>query len=220
MGKSLSQPHKNSLIWDWPLRIWHWLLFICVSVALVTGLVSEWDLMDLHRWMGMSVVALLFFRLLWSLCGGTYSRFRKYFTTPKSVVDHFRGRLEPKAHTPPGILLALTMFIALGTQAIAGLFTTDDVFQEGPLVQFVSDEFVEVASDLHHRIWWFVVALIGVHLVAHFVYAVFLRSSIPLSMFTGRKPTTEEPTQYSIWRAAACYGLAFLLFLVLLYYSR
>lgn len=210
----------NPVIWEWPLRIWHWLLAICASTALLTGLVKQWDAMDLHRWAGMAVVALLVFRLLWGLWGGTYVRFNHYFTTPSRVFLYFTGRLEPQPHTPPGVALAVCMFAALGLQATAGLFTTDDVFIEGPFVRFAPDELVETATDLHHQVWWFIVVLVGTHLVAHAVYGIFLRSTIPLSMFTGRKPVHADSTEFSLWRAILSLSVALAVFWILLSYSR
>ena len=220
MGDSTNSSNKNPLIWEWPLRVWHWLIAICAGTALTTGLVTEWNAMDLHTWAGMSVVALLAFRLLWGIVGGTYSRFKHYFTTPKKVFEHFTGNAPAEAHTAPGIALVVCLMVVLTVQAVAGLLTTDDVFIEGPLVQFASDEVVEFATDLHHNAWWFVIGLIGVHLSAHIVYGGIFRSPTPLSMFSGRKPVPVAPTEFSVLRAILCYAVALGVLLVLLYYSR
>lgn len=216
----VTSKRKNPLIWDWPLRVWHWLIALSASTALLTGLVKKWDAMDLHRWAGISVVALLLFRLLWAVWGGTYARIRWYFTSPSQVVRYFAGREEPKPHTPPGIALAICMFLALGTQAVAGLFTTDDVFIDGPFVQFASDEVVEFATDLHHQVWWLVIALIAIHLTAHAVYGAVLRSPIPLSMFSGRKPTQADSAEFSLWLALVSFAVAAVAFWVMFSYIR
>ena len=176
--------------------------------------------MTIHRWAGIAVVALLGFRLLWGIWGGTYSRFRHYWTTPKQVISHFGGKLEPKSHTPPGIALAVCMMVALGVQSVAGLFTTDDVFIEGPFVRHVPDEFVELATGLHQLVWWAVILLIAIHLIAHAVYGGILRSSIPLSMITGRKPVTDEPTEFSLARALFTFGIAIAGFYFVLQFLR
>ena len=128
--------------------------------------------------------------------------------------------MEPKSHTPPGIALAVCMMIALGVQSVAGLFTTDDVFIEGPFVRHVPDEVVELATDLHHLVWWAVISLIAIHLIAHAIYGGVLRSSIPLSMITGRKPVVAEPTEFSLMRALFTFGIAIVGFYVVLQYLR
>lgn len=216
----MNERAKSTLVWEWPLRLWHWAVAISVSVALLTGLVPQLDYFSVHRVAGISVVALIVYRLLWGVFGGTYARFKNYWTTPKAFIQHFTGKAKPRAHTSPGVLLTLAVLLTLTLQSVAGLFTTDDVFYEGPLVQFAEDEIVETATDLHHQVWKFILALITIHLSAHIVYLCFLRSRIPLSMFTGRKITEDPDTTWSVWRATIAFAVALAVFLILLYYSR
>lgn len=208
------------LIWEWPIRVWHWLLVLTVTTALVTGLIPELDLMNVHTWAGMTVVALLVFRLLWGFLGGTYTKLRNYVSTPQQFVNHFRGRNTPAAHTSPGIALAVSLLLALTVQSGAGLFTTDDVLTDGPLVQFVDDDTVELASDVHKHGWKFVLALIGIHLSAQLVYAVFLRNPIALSMFTGRKQLDLPATEFVMWKTLLVYAISGFVLWLLLSYSR
>lgn len=207
-------------MWDWPLRLWHWLLVMCVTIALITGLFQNLDLMNLHTWAGMAVVALLVFRLIWGIVGGTYARFRNYWTTPRAFLQHFVGKVQAGAHTSPGIVLAVCIFVALSIQGVAGLFTTDDIFIEGPLVQFVEDDVAEFATDVHQETWKFILALIGIHLTAHLVYGLVLRDSLPLSMVTGNKLLDIPPTNFSSRRATTVWLFCVLVFWVLFYYSR
>ena len=216
----MNEPSKLTLVWEWPLRLWHWAVAISVSVALLTGLVPQLDFFSVHRIAGISVVALIVFRLLWGAFGGTYARFKNYWTTPKAFIRHFTGKAQPRAHTSPGVLLTLAVLLTITLQSVAGLFTTDDVFYEGPMVQFAEDEIIETATDLHHQVWKFILALIAIHLGAHIVYLVFFRSRIPLSMFTGRKLTSDPDTTWSMWRAVIAFLVALTIFLILLYYSR
>ena len=216
----MSEKSKLTLVWEWPLRLWHWAVAVSVTVALLTGLVPQLDYFSIHRIAGISVVALIVFRVLWGVIGGTYARFTNYWTTPKALLHHFTGKSQPRAHTSPGVLLTLAVLLTLTMQSFAGLFTTDDVFYKGPLVQFAEDEIIETATDLHHQVWKFILALIAIHLCAHVIYLCFLRSRIPLSMFTGRKLTEEPDTTWSIWRAALAFGVAIAVFVALMYYSR
>ncbi len=210
---------ESTKIWDWPLRIWHWLLAITVTVALVTGLNPKLDLMNVHQWAGMSVVALLVFRVLWGIIGGTYSKLWHYFTTPIAFFKHFLGKSESKAHSSPGIVIALCLFGALAVQSTAGLFTSDDVLFDGPLVQFADGDLVEFASDIHDEGWKFVLTFISIHLCAHLIYGVVLRNTIALSMFTGHKLAQVPPTQHSNWMAVIAYATCVAVLLLLVYYS-
>jgi cytochrome b len=107
----------------------------------------------------------------------------------------------------------LCLCAAAAVQAVAGLFTSDFIFTEGPLVRHASDDTVDLMSALHHRAFWVVLALIGVHLTAHLVYAA-RRDPTPLGMFTGRKPAAVAETRHYWMRglaaAAAAAGLVWL----------
>ena len=99
------------------------------------------------------------------------------------------------------------------------LVTTDDIFTEGPLHQYVSDELARTASWIHHRLHWLVLGAGVVHLAAHAVYAL-LRDPTPLAMFTGRK-RLELPATPHFWvRAAATSLLALGVALTVTYAER
>lgn len=199
---------RSTLVWDWPLRVWHWLFAICVSASLVTGLLGEVSLMDWHLWLGYSALALLLFRLGWGLWGGRYARLGTFRPSPARFLAYFRrgghaGSAGPRTagpRTAPGAALVILLLLAVTVQAVAGLFTTDDIFTEGPLVRHASSDTVDLMSALHHRVYWVVLALIAVHLLAHLVYAL-RRDPTPLSMFTGRKRIAVPPAQHLPVRA-------------------
>lgn len=183
-----------TLIWEWPLRVWHWLFALCIGGSLVTGLSGDIGWMDWHLRSGYCACGLLLFRLLWGFFGGAYSRWRNYRPSPTRIVQHFRGAATTGAHTAPGIALVLLLLGAVLVQAVTGLFTTDDIFIEGPLVRYADDAVVSTMTAIHHRAFYLVIAAIAIHLSAHLVYG--LRGSrMPLSMFSGRKAVAQTVTQ-------------------------
>jgi Prokaryotic cytochrome b561 len=62
------------LVWDLPIRLFHWLAVVLVAAAYLT-----WQLnwMDWHAWVGDALLALLLFRLLWGFFGSETARFLK-----------------------------------------------------------------------------------------------------------------------------------------------
>lgn len=213
-------------VWDLPIRLWHWAFATCVAFSLYTGLAGDVLLMDWHQRSGFAILALLLFRLGWGLWGGRYVRFAQYFTTPRRVFDFFadglrrlRQRGEPAKpaggddpHTAPGVALVVLLFLAVGVQAVTGLFATDDIFNEGPLVRYVEDGVSKSMTWMHHRVFRGIVALIATHLAAHAVYAA-MRDPTPLSMITGRKafdgPATEQYLARGLATIAAAAGLVY-----------
>ena len=191
---------QGPLIWDWPVRIWHWLFACAIVFSLYSGLQGDIGLMAWHQRSGLLLLGLLSFRLGWGLWGGRYARWGNYWTTPLQFVDHFRGRGDKSAHTSPGIAMAAMLIAATTVQVGTGLFATDDIFTEGPLHNYASAEFARVANWIHHRLHWLILGGLGVHVTAHAVYGFVLRDRTPLAMFTGRKPGREHlPSTRSFW---------------------
>jgi cytochrome b len=193
-------------VWDLPLRLWHWAFALCVTFSLYSGLSGEISLLDWHQRSGMTILGLLLFRLAWGLWGGRYARFSYYWTTPGRVIEHFRGHVR-SPHTAPGVALVVLLVIAVVVQATTGLMTTDDIFNEGPLVSYVDSETARAMSRVHHRVFWLIVALIATHLTAHIVYGL-RRDPTPLSMFTGTKQASVAPTDERILRGSLTFVVA------------
>ncbi len=205
--------NRGPVIWDWPLRLWHWAFAAFIVFSLYSGLAGDIALMDWHQRSGLALLGLVVFRLGWGAWGGRYARLGHYWTTPRRFVGHFVPRWrEPgqSAHTAPGIALVAVLFTAVAVQVGTGLFATDDIFNEGPLHKHAPDEFARIANWLHHRLHWLILAAIGVHLTAQIVYGLFLKNATPLAMFTGRKPGTESlPATGHFWlRAGLTLALA------------
>jgi cytochrome b len=175
-----------TLVWDLPLRIWHWAFALCISGSLYSGLSGDIGLIERHQQLGYVMLGLLLFRLGWGVWGGRYARLGHYRISPAGIVGHFRGVRVAAAHTAPGVAIAVMFVLLVSVQVATGLFATDDIFTEGPLTGYVDNATASAMTWIHHRVFWLIVAAISVHLIAHAVYAL-RGDSTPLAMFTGRK---------------------------------
>jgi cytochrome b len=178
------------MVWDWPLRIWHWALAGALITSLYTGLADDLDLMDAHLLSGQLVVVLLLFRLGWFVWGGLHARLPVYLKAAPALWTQLRGANLPAAaaHTPAGAGLALLLWTSTAIQAGSGLFSSDDIFTEGPLARAVSGDAVDLATATHHRVFWIIIALAAGHVIAIAWYGIWRRNPLALGMFTGRKP--------------------------------
>jgi len=192
----------HTRVWDLPLRIWHWLFAMGVGTCLVTGLSGDIGWMQWHQRSGLMIIGLVVFRVGWGIWGGRYARFRHYRVSATAIRDHFLRRLDPQVHTPPGVALAVVLFSLVILQASAGLFATDDIFNEGPLRRYVTDAFAGTATWLHHRVHWIISGFIVTHLSAQLVYGLWFRDSLWLSMITGHKSVDALPIHDDFRRAA------------------
>ena len=175
-------------VWDLPTRLFHWLLACAVLGLIVTGKVGG-PAMVWHLRLGLLVLALLIFRLVWGFVGGHWSRFASFLCGPGTVWRYLRDRPEhlgTPGHNPLGGWSVLAMLAALSAQVFSGLFADDEIATTGPLSAKVSSAWVEQASH-YHTGWgqWLVLALVGLHLAAILFYT--LRRAQPLirPMITG-----------------------------------
>lgn len=157
-------------IWDWPTRLFHWLLLVCVIALLVTGNVGG-DAMAWHFRLGQAVLTLLLFRLLWGFFGGHWSRWSQLPLRPARLRAYWRGLAHPDdaaGHNPMGAWSVLAMLFWLALQATTGLMSDDEIAFAGPLTALVSSATVSAATAWHTG--WGKLILLG--LVALHVLAI------------------------------------------------
>ncbi|OZI74418.1 cytochrome b/b6 domain-containing protein [Bordetella genomosp. 12] len=171
-------------IWDLPTRLFHWALVACVTGAFVTvklgGLYMDW-----HVRFGLATLGLILFRLLWGVCGSRYARFTQFVRGPRALAAYLRGQLRTAGHNPLGALSVLAMLLALGFQAVSGLFVSDDIMIQGPLNSAIAPELAARLTRLHKANEWLLLALVGLHVLAVLWHALVLRQPLIKSMITG-----------------------------------
>jgi cytochrome b len=182
---------KHVLIWDLPLRIFHW-LFACTVIASWYTSDQDNDLIDIHMKLGYFALGLLVFRILWGFVGTKHSLFSSFFPTPNRlrlyIADIRNNQIKNSTgHNPLGSLMVFLMIFLISLQAISGLFINDDVFSSGPYYDSVSKEVEQVMMFLHHNVFDFMIAAIGMHLFAIAYYVRIKKQSLILPMITGKK---------------------------------
>lgn len=204
----LDSDRISILTWDVPHRLWHWLLAVCICVSLYTGLDGDIDGMDLHITSGVTIIALLLFRLGWAIWGGRYVRFAQYRTSPAAIWRHLRGfDSRDNAHTPPGAAMAVAMFFAVAVQACSGLFASDDIVTDGPFAHLLSSTGVSIATWIHVRVFWIVIGLAAVHLSALAWYR-WRGEPIARSMINGLTVIPRRAILRNYWIRATFTALA------------
>jgi len=178
-------------VWDWPVRVVHWALVICLVGLVATGL-RKGDAMAVHMRLGEVLLALVLFRILWGFAGSGNARFASFLRGPRAAARYVRSRLKPPheihaTHNPVGGWMVVALLVAMLAQATLGLYANDDVFWDGPLARTVAKETSDLLSSIHRRLAWVVVALAAVHVLAVFVYLVAFRENLIRPMIVGSK---------------------------------
>ncbi len=181
---------RSVRVWDLPLRLFHWLLVICVSGSIISvKLGGNW--MIWHGRFGLAVIGLLSFRLVWGVAGSTHARFVNFFPTPGRLRDYLRGKWRGLGHSPLGALSVFALLFLFGFQALSGLVSTDDIAFSGPLSRAVSSDFGSLVSGWHRLTEIGLYILVGLHVLAIVVYR--LRGhDLPGPMIHGDKTVTPE----------------------------
>jgi len=200
----------HSLIWDLPLRIFHW-LFACTIIASWYTSDQDNDLIELHMQLGYFALGLIIFRILWGLVGTKHSLFISFVPSPKILISYIKNFSSKNdeisaGHNPLGSLMVILMIVLVSLQAVSGLFINDDVFSSGPYYDSVSKEVEQVMMFLHHNVFDFMIAAIALHLLAIAYYVRVKKQSIILPMITGKKPAdkvsnTDEIRHSKLWIA-------------------
>ena len=160
-------------VWDLPTRVFHWALVLCVVGLIITGNVGG-NAMVWHFRIGLGVLALLMFRLVWGLVGGRWSRFAAFVYSPASIINYIKGQGKPEhsvGHTPTGAGSVFALLAVLLAQVGSGLISDDEIASAGPLVRFVSSVTVNLATNYHKNIGkWIILALVVLHIAAIVFY--------------------------------------------------
>lgn len=194
MGGRRAGHDRGGLVWDWPLRAFHWALVLCVAGSWTThSLGMEW--FDWHRRLGYATVVLVVFRFAWGFVGPRHARFASFVRGPRAIVEYVRGRQEAPAagHNPLGALAVLAMLASLGLQAATGLYANDEIANAGPFYGWVEQATSNRLTRLHRLNSNVLLVLIGVHLLAVAGHEWRGRRLVR-PMITGRGPAGEGVT--------------------------
>ena len=181
---------KRIRLWDLPTRLFHWLLALSVAAALVSGQVAG-NFIEWHGKIGLFIVGLVTFRLVWGVLGSTYARFTQFFPTPAKVKAYLRGEWRGVGHNPLGALSVFGLLGLLAFQVASGLFTNDDITFYGPLFDLVSKDVSNKLTSLHHLASNLIYALIALHLAAIAFYGHIKKDNLIKPMLSGWKETGE-----------------------------
>lgn len=199
---------KNILVWDWPVRLGHWLMVGGFILAWLTSESETWRLV--HAFSGSVVIAVALFRLPWGFIGSRYARFVDFVRGPGSVIDYLRSliRLEPDHHTghnPAGgwaIMLLLGLGIATGVVGWA-------MYNE------LGGEWLE---DLHEGLAATMLTVVFIHVAGVISGSLLHGENLVRAMITGHKQGSPEEAIPSarplaaifllVWVAAASWWLA------------
>lgn len=165
------------LVWDWPVRVSHWLLVGAFSLAWVTGDSEEWRLV--HAYAGGTLIAVVLFRLVWGLIGTHHARFAHFVRGPASVFNYLNSLRAGKpphttGHNPAGGWAIVSLLVLGLVTGASGWLVYQDIGGDA-------------LAELHEGLSSAMLIVVGIHVAGVFVGSFLHRENLIRAMLSGYK---------------------------------
>ena len=198
---------QTVLVWDMPVRVFHWLLVISFAGAWLTS-ESEAQQM-IHYAFGYAACALVLWRVVWGFVGTRYARFAQFIKGPSKTIHHIKSLLKSHqdaelGHNPAGawamiLLMALTLLIGLTGY--------------GSVKEFLGD----LMGEAHDAIASMAMAVVVVHIAAAIGMSFLQKENLVKSMLTGKKQgTVDQAIRYPAHAVGMALVIGWLCFFYLI----
>ncbi|NQY03376.1 MAG: cytochrome b/b6 domain-containing protein [Halieaceae bacterium] len=170
-------------LWDWPVRLTHWLLVVLLPLAWWT---SEEGEMEWHARVGYTILVLVVARLIWGLLGSRHARFTDFLAGPRAIINYLStGGSPTPGHNPLGAWSVIALLGLLLVQATSGLFNTDDILFNGPFYYAASSDVRNFLGEVH--VWAFdaLLVFVALHISAIAYYQLVKREALIRAMIAG-----------------------------------
>ena len=189
------------LVWDAPVRVFHWLMVLSFFGAYLTTESERWRLA--HVTLGYTLGGLVAFRIIWGMIGTRYARFSNFIRGPAAVVRYVKSLLKGQpehtiGHNPAGAV-AIVLLMVLSVLIVASGWA---IFNEigGNLL-----------SELHEVTGNLMLLVVGVHVAGVAVSSWLHRENLVRAMVTGEKEGAPvDGIRWTWWPVAIMMGVAVL----------
>lgn len=186
------------LIWDLPVRVFHWLLAVSFAGAWLTAESERWR--DVHVTLGYTMAGLVAFRLIWGFVGTRHARFTSFVRGPAFVARYLRslwrgGPALHAGHNPAGALAIVALLVLIGLTGATGWATFEGIGGH-------------VLEEAHEAIANTLLVFVAVHLVGVAVSSWLHRENLIGAMLHGRKHGSADERIRSPLRPVAALVLA------------
>jgi cytochrome b len=193
---------KRILVYDIPLRLFHWLfagLFLFAFVIAKT-VDDESPIYSYHMMAGLTLSFLVFLRIIWGLVGSTHSKFTGFSLSPVHLFEYFQGILTGSkklwtGHNPASSWASIIMFFQALGLGITGYLMT-------------SGGGAEAFEDIHELLANSFILVVIFHVAGIILHTIRHKDPVAMSMIDGTKTVADESG--SIKSAHSFVGLFFI----------
>ncbi len=189
---------RRILVWDAPVRVFHWLLVLCFVGAWLTAESERWRLA--HVTLGYTMAGLVAFRLVWGLVGTRHARFASFVRRPAAVLRYLRSILSSHAehhtgHNPAGAVAIVLLLLLTLLTTVSGWAAYNEIA-------------ARYAGEWHEGLANTMLMLVVVHIAGVVAGSLLHRENLVAAMLTGRKSGAARDAIRRPWRAVAVLLIA------------
>jgi cytochrome b len=174
-------------VWDWLVRIGHWLLVLCFLTAYV-----RYRKFPIHTYAGYIMFLVLLVRIVWGFVGSRAARFKNFLYSPRTLFAYTKGALHGHAdyyvsHNPMGAYMVFLLMALMLVNCFLGLLLYSATEQLGPFGAAVPDTWDTTLKFAHHTLANIAAACVLAHIFGVLWAARLHRENYAVAMLTGCK---------------------------------
>ena len=174
---STSHQKQSVLVWDFPVRVFHWLLVVSFAGAWLTSESEAWQM--IHYAFGYTAVVLVLFRVVWGIFGTRYARFSQFMKGPVETMLHIKSLLTGNqhpglGHNPAGALAMISLMVLVLLIGLTGYWSVKE---------FLGD----FMSGAHESISNIALVVVVIHIAAAMIMSFMQKENLVKAMVTGHK---------------------------------
>ena len=172
---------------------------------------GEQGRMEIHQWTGYSILCAVSARIMWGFIGSEGARFVSFIVAPKEIFRYVKQGRHPAGHNPLGGLSVVAFLLLLLSQAVSGLFSSDDLLFDGPLSYWAGSTSGAI-TEWHEINWDLLRVWIVVHLLAIAWHQLWKKQPLVEAMWMGRAGskfarTPPKPIVWAVWSLVLSAGV-------------
>ncbi|MDP1821684.1 MAG: DUF1924 domain-containing protein [Archangium sp.] len=179
---------KKTKVWDLAVRLSHLLFGVLVLGAFLTS--EEDDFIPIHTRLGLVLLGVVLFRVVWGFVGTKHARFADFVRSPKEVLEALRGMMRGQpghfvGHNPVGAVMVVTLLATLVTVTVTGIIVSQGPEWSGPLL--MSKSVAHSVKEVHEAAAWALPVLIFFHVAGVLLSSFLEKQNLVAGMVTGFK---------------------------------
>lgn len=203
-------------VWQWPVRMAHWTIAICIAGLSITGMYmhmpyvavhseNAWTMGTMrfvHELFGFVLLSALILRIYWYFAGNRCSRWKSYFPLTKYQHEKLRDTIRyygffrrmpmPEVgHNPLAAVFYLGVYVAVGIECLTGLTLYAEV-SHNALARVLTGWLLHMVDIQYLRLTHYIVMFLLIGFFVHHLYSALvnafdLKNGLMGSIFSGWK---------------------------------